>query len=106
MTAFYNSAAWKRCARSYAESKCWVCERCENKNVNKELPMIRQLQVHHKIPLTAQNLDNADIALNHANLELLCVTCHNRERAADKPTCQKGLKLINGRLERIEDANH
>lgn len=104
--AFYHSARWKDCARSYCETKSWICERCANKNIDNDRPLKGQLQVHHKNPITLQNIGNPEIALNHDNLELLCIKCHNKERAADNPTCQSGLKLVNGRLERITEDEH
>lgn len=47
-----------------------ICERCGK----------RGTEVHHKIPLTDENLDDPNISLNLDNLELLCTECHNRER--------------------------
>lgn len=40
----------------------------------------RPLEVHHKKPLTAENLTDPRVALNWENLELLCKTCHDEER--------------------------
>ena len=40
----------------------------------------RPLEVHHKIPLTADNVRDPEISLNWDNLELLCKTCHDTER--------------------------
>lgn len=99
---FYNSAAWKRCAASYARSKGWICEKCGNRNINPSRQIYRQLQVHHKIPISLGNIDDPNIALNHDNLELLCITCHNKERFGEKPICQEGYTLIKGRLVKIE----
>lgn len=35
--------------------------------------------MHHKIYITADNVDVYEIALDFNNLELLCQTCHNQE---------------------------
>ena len=40
----------------------------------------RPLEVHHKIPLTADNFKDPKVALNWDNLELLCKSCHDEER--------------------------
>ena len=40
----------------------------------------RPLEVHHKIPITPENVNNPQITLNWDNLELLCKTCHDQER--------------------------
>lgn len=40
----------------------------------------RPLEVHHKVPLTADNVKDPEISLNWENLELLCKTCHDQER--------------------------
>ena len=37
--------------------------------------------MHHKVPLTDDNLKNPEIALAWSNLELLCKQCHDEERA-------------------------
>lgn len=77
-TKFYNSRAWRRLSRSFAESKCYICELCGNKWANPDIvPFNKQFHVHHKIELTEENIDNPDIALNESNLMLLCQHCHN-----------------------------
>ena len=38
------------------------------------------LETHHKIPLTAENVHDPKVALNWANLELLCKKCHEEEK--------------------------
>jgi 5-methylcytosine-specific restriction endonuclease McrA len=95
---FYKSSAWRRCAASYAQGQAWICERCGNRNINPDRSIYGQLQVHHKIPITLENINDPNIALNHENLELLCITCHNKERADNKQICQDGYELINGRM--------
>ena len=67
---FYNSSAWRRCQRTKVMMARGICERCGK----------RGTEVHHKIPLTDENLDDPNISLSLDNLELLCTECHNRER--------------------------
>lgn len=49
-------------------SKYGMCEQCGNAGQH----------VHHKIKLTAQNINDPMIALSWDNLQLLCLDCHNR----------------------------
>lgn len=96
--AFYKSTRWRKCRNSYAQMQCWVCERCQNRNVNYELDdYYKQFIVHHKIYLDHDNINNPDIALNFKNLELVCRVCHNKEHYS-KPVCADGYELVNGRM--------
>lgn len=63
---FYNSPAWKQTRSAYAKSVVHLCERCGRPGVI----------VHHKIPLTPENVTDPDITLNWENLQLLCRDCH------------------------------
>ena len=77
-TKFYNSRAWRRLSKAFAESKGYVCEICHNKYAKPDVvPFYKQFHVHHKIELTAENIDDPNIALNEDNLMLLCQHCHN-----------------------------
>lgn len=66
---FYNSVAWRDCKNAYSKKVCYLCERCGAPG----------LEVHHKIRLTPENIDNPEITLSFDNLELLCHKCHTRE---------------------------
>lgn len=65
--SFYNSKAWKECQKVFKAYKLGVCERCGSANGT---------EVHHKIKLTKDNINDPQITLNFDNLELLCQTCH------------------------------
>lgn len=59
----------------------YICERCQNKNTvgtGKDPIWI----VHHKVPITPQNIHDPQVTLSWDNLELLCITCHNMEHSA------------------------
>ena len=73
---FYkNSKAWKA-ARWECIIRCnGLCQRCGK--TGKE--------VHHKIPLTLDNIDIPEIALGQDNLEFLCTSCHDAERRKYEP---------------------
>ena len=71
---FYNSKEWKKCREAYKESKNGLCERCLDNG-----KYVVGDEVHHKVYLTPDNINNADITLNWDRLELLCATCHSKE---------------------------
>ena len=51
-----------------------LCERCLARG------LIRQGdEVHHKIRLTPENINDPNISLNWENLEMLCKECHEKE---------------------------
>ena len=47
-----------------------VCERCGRSKPSAELI------VHHKIPLTPDNINDTSVTLNWDNLMLVCRSCH------------------------------
>lgn len=81
---FYDSPAWRKTARAYKASKFGVCERCGR-------PYGRI--VHHRVHITRENINNADVALNWDNLELLCIDCHNREHMGKYASAREGLEF-------------
>lgn len=69
---FYWSAEWKRCRESYARDHWYLCERCLAAGLIEPGD-----EVHHRTPLTPDNLDDPAITLSPDNLMLLCLTCHD-----------------------------
>lgn len=78
--SFYVSWIWRKCRKAFAESKGNICERCLKRGIIEPGSKDRPLEVHHKIPLTADNVQDPKISLNWENLELLCKACHDEER--------------------------
>ena len=78
--AFYTSWTWRKCRKAFAESKRNLCERCLRRGIVEPGSKDRPLEVHHKIPITDEKLNNPAVTLNWENLELLCKTCHDEER--------------------------
>ena len=72
--AFYISPQWIACRRAYAKSKGLLCERCAAAGL-----IVAGEEVHHKIRLTPDNINDPAVALNWDNLELLCKSCHLAE---------------------------
>jgi len=66
--SFYDSATWRKCREAYITEQHGMCEQCTEPG----------LIVHHKILLTPENIHDTNITLNFDNLELLCLTCHNK----------------------------
>ena len=66
---FYKSKAWFVARNIKTNATKGKCERCGA--IGEE--------VHHKIRLTVENVNDSNISLNQDNLELLCKDCHNHE---------------------------
>ena len=68
---FYSSRAWKDARRNYKQSVGGLCEECLKKGIITPAEI-----VHHKIPLTAENVGDLEISLGWCNLQALCRQCH------------------------------
>lgn len=77
---FYTSWTWRKCRKAFAESRGNLCERCMSRGIIEAGTPERPLEVHHKIPLTADNITDPKVSLSWDNLELLCKACHDAER--------------------------
>lgn len=71
---FYRSKHWIKCRNGYFKKVSGLCERCYSKG-----EYVPGVIVHHKIILTPNNIIDPTVSLNHDNLELLCLDCHNKE---------------------------
>ena len=71
---FYKSKAWQGTRDAYVAERVrldgGLCERCGSKTDNPGE------ELHHKIPLTPQNINDHNITLNPDNLQWLCKDCH------------------------------
>ena len=63
-------------------SRCYVCERCGRP----------ARIVHHKNYITPQNIHDPYVTLDWANLEALCIDCHNAEHMSGG-VCAPGLRF-------------
>ncbi len=77
---FYLSKEWRRVRDYIFKRDAGICVKCGEPG---EI-------VHHKKPLTPENISDPFIALGEDNLELLCRECHGIEHSEDMPT-DKGL---------------
>ena len=71
--AFYSSDAWQRCRRAYRSMRGGLCERCLASGL-----ITPGTQVHHKKPITPENLSDPSVTLDFSNLMLLCDSCHKK----------------------------
>ena len=73
---FYKSKAWKLCRDAYIQHRIvadgGLCEVCHK---------VPGYIVHHKIPLTPNNISDPNISLNPDNLQYDCKACHDVEEA-------------------------
>ena len=76
---FYNSPAWKHTRKAYTKYQRGLCERCLAKGLFKPGEL-----VHHKQPLTPENISDPGVALSFDNLQLLCRDCHAVIHKPDK----------------------
>lgn len=68
---FYHSKAWQD-VRAYVWDRAHgLCERCAQDGIVKPADV-----VHHKVPLSPDNMDDPSITLDHGNLIALCHECH------------------------------
>jgi 5-methylcytosine-specific restriction endonuclease McrA len=65
---FYDSGAWRAVRREVLRRDHYTCVHCDR----------RASEVHHVIELTPDNIYDAAIALNPANLLSLCHDCHTK----------------------------
>lgn len=89
---FYSSIGWQQCRNAYLKSVGGLCERCKAKGL-----IVPAEEVHHKVKLTAENIDKPDIVLNWKNLEALCKDCHLKEHTKRRYRVDK-----DGRLEIVK----
>ena len=79
--AFYNSAAWRKLSKAFLLARNYICERC---GAPAEIAHHRQY-------------------LNPANLESLCLECHNKEHFSNGGAIAAGYGFdSNGELVKIE----
>ena len=71
--SFYKSTQWKKCRSAYWSTHP-ICERCLAQGVITPTEII-----HHKVYLTPENMNNAELAYGFDNLEALCREHHNQE---------------------------
>jgi 5-methylcytosine-specific restriction endonuclease McrA len=79
---FYTSRQWRACRASVLKERGGLCELCLAKGLIEPA-----VHVHHKEPLTPENLKNPEIATNKANLLCLCEACHAEQHRRKRWRC-------------------
>ena len=69
--SFYRSVAWRLTREAYKSRVGGLCEVCWENGIVKPGEL-----VHHKIPLSPENIDDTNITLNPDNLQCVCRDCH------------------------------
>ena len=78
--AFYVSWTWRRCRKAFLEFKGNLCEECLKKGIINPGTKEQPLEVHHKIPLTEENIKDPSITLNWDNMEATCKKHHDMKK--------------------------
>ena len=79
---FYQHVKWLKAAEAYRKTRNHSCEICGE----------YAAQVHHKEPLTADNITDESIAYGFDNFLLVCDVCHKKVEHGTLPTVE-GVKF-------------
>ena len=71
--SFYKSKKWIKVRNQVRKRDLLVCQHC------KELIVSKKMIVDHITEITPQNKNDKDVLYNMNNLQLLCITCHNKK---------------------------
>ena len=77
--AFYKSSAWRHCREEYIKNVAGLCEMCYKQGIIRKGD-----ELHHKVKLTPDNINNPCITLNPDNLILLCREHHQAMHENDR----------------------
>ena len=89
---FYNSKAWKDFRQSQIIANNYTCRKCGKNFLFDSSNLIG----HHKIELTSENINNPNITLNPANVEIICADCHNAEHKRGGYNTRRQVFLVYG----------
>ena len=79
---FYTTRAWRKSRESFLKEKGGLCEICLSKGLIEPA-----VHVHHRVPITPENLSNPLITLDHGNLMALCEECHQAQHRTKRWRC-------------------
>lgn len=79
---FYTTRAWRKCRASFLKERGGLCEICLSKGLIEPA-----VHVHHKKPITPENLGDPSITLDHGNLMALCEECHQEQHRTKRWRC-------------------
>ena len=79
---FYTSTAWRKCRAAVLADHGGLCQICLSKGL-----IVPAVHVHHKVHLTAENINDPAIALDRSNLMALCEECHAEQHRTKRWRC-------------------
>jgi len=82
--AFYTSREWRKRRKKFLEERDGLCEICLSNGLIEPA-----VHVHHKVPITSENLDDPRITLSFDNLMALCEECHQAQHRTKRWRCDE-----------------
>lgn len=79
---FYTTRAWRKARAAVLSEHGGLCQNCLSKGLIEPAT-----EVHHRIPLTAENVNDPMIALDSRNLMALCDDCHAEQHRKKRWRC-------------------
>ena len=79
---FYTSRAWRKARAAVLADRGGLCELCFRKGLIEPA-----VHVHHKEPLTADNVNDPFVTLDGRNLMALCEECHQAQHRTKRWRC-------------------
>ena len=79
---FYKTHAWRKSRESFLKEKGGLCEICLSKGLIEPA-----VHVHHRTPITPENLSDPSITLDTRNLMALCEECHAAQHRTKRWRC-------------------
>ena len=79
---FYTTRAWRKARAAVLSEHGGLCQICMSKGLIEPA-----VHVHHKIPLTADNINDPRITLDSSNLMALCEECHAEQHRKKRWRC-------------------
>lgn len=70
---FYKSKAWQRVRANYLKMSGGLCENCLKQGIYKAA-----VEVHHRVHISPENINDPSVTLNYDNLIGLCRECHRK----------------------------
>ena len=79
---FYTTKAWRKCREAVLKEHGGLCQLCLAKGLIEPA-----VHVHHKVHLTADNINDPRITLDADNLMALCEECHAEQHRTKRWRC-------------------
>lgn len=87
--AFYQSHEWRRLRAAVMSERGGLCEECLERGIIRPAD-----EVHHTQPLSADTINDPNIALNPAMLRCLCKDCHAKAHSKRRYTIKEDGSVV------------